>query len=90
LVKRTNYSKKTENGIGLHMVKLTTEYPPSDTVDSFWYQVSESEDERDILCSKWTNTLLLGTSQAAAVIVKVLCPIGIYFAFMCDIGERFI
>jgi hypothetical protein len=47
----------------------------SETARSVLYShhLTTSMDIKDILCSKWTGTLLLGTTQAAAVIVKVVC-----------------
>jgi len=56
------------------MIKLYVDQTPSvdksEVVDSYWYQVSESTDERDILCDKWTNTLLIGTQPAISIMLK--------------------
>lgn len=71
VVKRENYGKKGLNGIGLQMVKLETEVQQdSKQNDIYWFQVTD-EIDREIYCVKWTNTLLLGSIHAAAVIIKV-------------------
>lgn len=67
IIKKENYAKKSENGIGLQAVKLE---PSPDSLDNRnWYQVVDSSEP--IFCIKWTNTLLLGTVQAAAILIKV-------------------
>lgn len=102
VVKRQNYPKKSDNGIGIQMLNLlqllckSTYYqqttnlhfssPASqpELVDQnqvFWYQVSEASDRESILSVKWSNTLLLGTTHAAAVLIKAttfLCWILIF------------
>lgn len=68
VIRKENYPKKSENGIGLQTVKLE---PSPDTLDNRnWYQVVDTPEP--IFCIKWTNTLLLGTVQAAAIFIKVL------------------
>jgi len=82
LVKRLNYNRKRDNGIGLQMAAL--DFPIStatsgtpvgsgvyDTklIDTF-YQVTEDTNAKEVLCVKWTQTLLLGTTLAAAVVIR--------------------
>jgi hypothetical protein len=69
VVKRENYSKKGDNGIGLQMIKI--QETNLDLVDFYWYQVTELMEPKLILTAKWTNTLLLGSISAASVLVKV-------------------
>jgi hypothetical protein len=94
-VKRENYTKKVDNGIGLYMIKIDSQQqpppllpdskppPPPQQQDVFWYQVTESLDPHSILAVKWSNTLLLGTQLSAAILVKVslvwLVPFCIFF-----------
>ena len=69
VTKRENYSKKGDNGVGLQMIKMIAEN--AENMDSHWYQVTEMTEPKLILTAKWTNTLLLGSISAAAVLVKV-------------------
>eukprot|EP01105_Mastigella_eilhardi_P002552 TRINITY_DN1318_c0_g1_i2.p1 TRINITY_DN1318_c0_g1~~TRINITY_DN1318_c0_g1_i2.p1 ORF type:complete len:324 (-),score=74.86 TRINITY_DN1318_c0_g1_i2:170-1141(-) len=56
------------------MVCLDKQLPPlydmKQQRDAPWLQVTESCDMSDILCVKWTHSLLVGSSVAAAVVVK--------------------
>jgi len=82
VVRKENNPKKSENGIGLQMLKLE---PQSEEKDlKIWYQVVESFEQ--ISCVKWTNTLLLGTAQAAAIFVKGR---GLYELVDCCFGSEF-
>ncbi len=44
--------------------------------DGAWYRVKElseekhAADERDVMCAKWTRTLLLGSAWACACVVR--------------------
>jgi len=63
--------------------------------DIYWYQVTESLDSQDILCAKWTATLLLGTIHSSAIIIKVLkirshFTLNIPIIFLFYLGKRFI
>lgn len=54
------------------MIKIPDLYEnDSNNLNSFWYQVTDDIDDKKVCCLKWTNTLLLGTSHAASVIIKV-------------------
>jgi hypothetical protein len=59
-------------------------------MDVFWYQIISGEESlgyEDILSVKWTNTLLLGTCQAGAIVVKVSVFVEISLKFPI-IGQR--
>eukprot|EP01114_Cavostelium_apophysatum_P024218 TRINITY_DN9419_c0_g1_i1.p1 TRINITY_DN9419_c0_g1~~TRINITY_DN9419_c0_g1_i1.p1 ORF type:complete len:545 (+),score=66.26 TRINITY_DN9419_c0_g1_i1:419-2053(+) len=66
VVRKENYSKKTENGIGMQIFRLETNFEEKDS--RIWFQVTDTFDP--ISCVKWTNTLLLGTSHSAAILIQ--------------------
>lgn len=81
VVRRENYDRKADNGIGLQMFETT--FGPMDESDSMttdalmdqgigsWYQLTdELIDSRDILCTKWTKTLLLGSEISSSILIR--------------------
>lgn len=80
VVKRLQNPRPSDNGLGLLMLKPERELrleegarPPGDL--SNWYRLKEADeastDDNEILCAKWSKTLLLGSSYAATCIVRV-------------------
>ncbi|KAH3757465.1 hypothetical protein Pelo_10690 [Pelomyxa schiedti] len=73
-VRRTCYGTPSDNGIGLQMMCIDRGPPPLQYDLNFpeppWFQVTDSIDPTDILCVKWTHTLLIGSIVSGAIIVK--------------------
>ncbi|KAJ3450472.1 hypothetical protein M0812_06652 [Anaeramoeba flamelloides] len=38
--------------------------------NAIWYRASESSDRNDLLCSKWTNTMLIGQAPSASIVLR--------------------
>ncbi|KAJ3438795.1 hypothetical protein M0812_14809 [Anaeramoeba flamelloides] len=38
--------------------------------NAIWYRASESNDRSDLLCAKWTNTMLIGQAPSASVVLR--------------------
>src|SRR5687767_10582961 len=81
VVKRVRFPRHAENGIGLQMVRIDDLLPSvgkaegdSSAADGVWYCVREQDDkvndDKEVLTAKWTKTLLLGSSPAAACVVR--------------------
>jgi hypothetical protein len=92
IVKRENYSKKGDNGIGIQMFSLLDnafsvpqedlgEERKNSLQDVYWYQVTESLESKEVLCAKWTTPLLLGTALSASIIVKVFDLFKLFYFF---------
>jgi hypothetical protein len=59
------------NGAGLYVSVLDLNEQETSRKTLYTYQLTESTNVADILCARWTGTLLLGTTQAVGVAVKV-------------------
>jgi hypothetical protein len=78
VVKRSRYPKPVDNGIGLQTLRIdpfeVRQLDEEAKYDGIWYRIREQDDkindEKDILCARWTRTLLLGTAWAASAISK--------------------